>query len=538
MRGEPIEAVKVGLDKLLSSLRRDPYALESVYLSLITFDNNANVLVTMAELSEFHCPEITLSGNVKRNLGLGLELLLRRYKKEVKKTTADEKGDWLPIAVLMTSGDPSDMNRFETIIFQLKEFPFAKIITCVTGTKNQVSALKRITKNIFSLDTMDSHAFSKFWQWVSTVAAIQSHSIGSDQEILPPPPQEINPFYSETDLLQSTNQLTPLQFSITHSLSDCHNARTFWRVAPCKQLRQFSGHALWIFFATFSSNGRLLVTVGGTDTVRIWDVVTGKILHQLKHNGYPDKVNSASFSPDGKFVVTSSWDGAHIWNTITGEEIRRFDEGGTFDTKFATFSPDGKFVVTAEQYTAQIWEATTGKKIREFNHSDEVFSAIFSPDGKSVVTASKDNTARIWDTVTGKLRKRLVGHSKDVNYATFSPNGKFVITASDDKSARIWNTMIGNDDKPAQTLNMMTGNEVLKLEGHKYMVNSAVFSPDGNFVLTAGSDQTARIWDATTGKEICIIKGHSGSVNFANFSPDGKYVITASLDGTARIWGQ
>ncbi|MDR2117587.1 MAG: VWA domain-containing protein, partial [Planctomycetaceae bacterium] len=156
MRGEPIEAVKDGIQRLLSSLRRDPYALESVWLSVITFDRNAHVLIPLTELSEFHCPDITLSNNTERNLGLGLQLLLIRCQKEIKRTTTDEKGDWLPIAVTMTSGDPSDTARFETIIPLRKTFSFAKIIVCVTGTKNKLSILNRITKDIFSLDTMDS----------------------------------------------------------------------------------------------------------------------------------------------------------------------------------------------------------------------------------------------------------------------------------------------------------------------------------------------------------------------------------------------
>ncbi|MDR1480018.1 MAG: VWA domain-containing protein [Planctomycetaceae bacterium] len=126
MRGEPIEAVKVGLDKLLSSLRRDPFALESVYLSLITFDQKAEVLVPITELSEFHCPEITLPDTVKRHTGLGFQLLLKQYEKEIKRTTSEEKGDWFPIFVLMTSGEPSDTDCFTNIIPPIQRLSFCE----------------------------------------------------------------------------------------------------------------------------------------------------------------------------------------------------------------------------------------------------------------------------------------------------------------------------------------------------------------------------------------------------------------------------
>ncbi|MDR1052713.1 MAG: VWA domain-containing protein, partial [Planctomycetaceae bacterium] len=92
MKGEAIEAVKVGLDKLLSSLRRDPYALESVYVSLIAYGNDANVLVTLTELSDFQLPEITLAESSNRNLGQAIELLCQRYDEEVRKTTTEQKG--------------------------------------------------------------------------------------------------------------------------------------------------------------------------------------------------------------------------------------------------------------------------------------------------------------------------------------------------------------------------------------------------------------------------------------------------------------
>jgi uncharacterized protein YegL len=212
MFGEPIEAVKDGVQKLLSSLRRDPYALESVWISLITFDRNANVLIPLTELSEFNCHEITLSNEIKRNIGLGLQLLCEQYDKEIKKTTPEQKGDWLPIAVLMTSGDPSDAKRFETVISQFRDYVFAKKIVCVTGMKGKIKILNHLTHDIYSLDTMNSHTFSKFWQWVSTLVGIQSRSIDQQQEeSLPSPPQDLNLFYPESNIV--TSEVMPKSFS-------------------------------------------------------------------------------------------------------------------------------------------------------------------------------------------------------------------------------------------------------------------------------------------------------------------------------------
>ncbi len=192
MRGEPIEAVKTGLRALLSSLSRDPYALETVYLSIITFDREAKVLVPLTELDGFTLPEIEPPETSPTNLGEALELLIKQYEKEVIKTTPDQKGDWLPFAVVMTDGAPSDTMLFKQMTAELKKHRFARIVACAAGPKAKVDPLREITKDVVSLDTMDSNSFAQFWQWVSTAVSQQSQTADSTQEDLPPPPNEIN----------------------------------------------------------------------------------------------------------------------------------------------------------------------------------------------------------------------------------------------------------------------------------------------------------------------------------------------------------
>ncbi len=106
----------------------------------------------------------------------------------------------------------------------------------------------------------------------------------------------------------------------------------------------------------------------------------------------------------------------------------------------AAFSPDGKRVVTASwDKTARVWDPETGTQIaRSKAMMGSVVSAAFSPDGKRVVTASDDKTARVWDPETGTQIAPLKGHDGSVVSAAFSPDGKRVVTASADKTARIW----------------------------------------------------------------------------------------------------
>ena len=162
-------------------------------------------------------------------------------------------------------------------------------------------------------------------------------------------------------------------------------------------------------------------------------------------SGHRDAVDSAVFSPDGKRLVTASWDGtARVWDAATGKQIALFSghQGWVYS---ATFSPGGQRVVTASRDgTARVWDAQTGKQLVTLSgHQDLVYSAAFSPNGQRVVTASADSTARVWDAATGQVIAQLTGHQRPVFSAAFSPDGKRVVTASADRTARIWDASTG-----------------------------------------------------------------------------------------------
>jgi len=191
MRGEPIEAVRTGLRALKSSLERDPYALETVALSIITFDNEVRIMTPLTALEDFQLPVIEPPETGATNLGEALELLLKQYDREVVKTTMQQKGDWLPLAVIMTDGKPSDTAMFKRMTEKIKTYKFARVIACAAGPLAKDEPLKQITDTVVHLDTMDSNTFSKFWAWVSTAVSHQSQTTDVAPNDLPPPPAEI-----------------------------------------------------------------------------------------------------------------------------------------------------------------------------------------------------------------------------------------------------------------------------------------------------------------------------------------------------------
>ena len=280
------------------------------------------------------------------------------------------------------------------------------------------------------------------------------------------------------------------------------------------------GHRSNVDFAAFSPNGRFIVSGSFDRTIKIWDAETGREIRTLK--GHSDLVHFAGFSPNGRLIVSASSDSTiKIWDAETGSEIRTL-KGHLGRVFSATFSPNGLTIVSAsDDTTIKIWDTETGREIRTLKgHSDRVRSAAFSPNGKSIISASIDKTIKIWDAETGWEPRTLKGHSGPVLAATFSPNGLSIVSASDD--IKIWDAQ--------------TGRVIRTPKRHSYFVNSASFSPNGISIVSGCSDHTIKIWDAGTGDEIRTLKGHSHLVNFAAFSPNGLLIVSASVDKTIKLW--
>jgi uncharacterized delta-60 repeat protein len=275
-------------------------------------------------------------------------------------------------------------------------------------------------------------------------------------------------------------------------------------------------HADSAYSIAFSPDGKYVVSGSYDGTARVWKPETGVEISRVTHDG---KVYSVAFSPDGKYVVSGSADHtARVWEAATGIEIARMTHAG--EVYSVAFSPDGKYVVSgSEDNTARVWETTTGNELARVAYDSWINSVAFSRDGKYVVSGSADFTARVWEAITGKEIARMT-HDSWVNSVAFSPDGKYVVSGSYDGTARVWE--------------VITGNEIARMT-HESSVDSVAFSPDGKYVVSGSEDNTARVWAAATGEEIARMT-HDGPAWIVAFSPDGKYVVSGSTDKTARMW--
>ncbi len=194
MHGEPIEQVKNGLQMVVSALRQDPYALETAYLSVVTFDTNARQVVPLTELTAFQIPSISASGVTA--LGEALELVAERASQEVAKSTPERKGDWKPMVFLMTDGAPTDDWRRGLDRFRKEKWGI--VVACAVDD-GSVDVLREIAgEAVVSLQTSDPGSVSAFFKWVSASVSTNSAKIDSGNkeasglDDLPPPPPEIN----------------------------------------------------------------------------------------------------------------------------------------------------------------------------------------------------------------------------------------------------------------------------------------------------------------------------------------------------------
>jgi len=259
--------------------------------------------------------------------------------------------------------------------------------------------------------------------------------------------------------------------------------------------------------------------------------------------GHTASVNYAEFSPDGKYVVTASEDGtAKLWRVMDGKLLRDL-KGHSYWIDLAIFSPDGRFIATASNdNTVKIWETKTGKLLHtlkgltpenKLGNGGISIHTSFSPGSNYIVTSSNADMdagkARVWLTSTGALVKVFSVKDESMIYPDFSEDGKALII--NDKS---WD--IGTGKSLAHSTNQPRRHMLLMGWDTTYT------SADGRIVasLSAGANKidtgTIEIKDKATGKRISILDNIFSEIKSIQFSFDNKYVLTSSEQGPADLW--
>lgn len=278
----------------------------------------------------------------------------------------------------------------------------------------------------------------------------------------------------------------------------------------------------------FSQDGSKLVT--GGDTVRLWDVTSGR--EMALFDGNVDAVLAVRMTSDGNSVVMTDGRGKiKIRDSLTKKEKLVLDTSARAITAMS-LSPDGQKLLSCGAPTARVWDINTGKELLKIENSGD--ACTFSPDGeyvalsaipadRSVYAQRKEmDEMKVINVRTGQQIIALQGMPDTILVVAFSPDKKYLAYGTANGTVKVW-----------QTVNWQM---LATIPANPRDVRTLVFSPDGTRLATGSDEGLVRLWDIATKMDMVAFRGHTDHVRAVAFSPDGHTLASAGLDGTVRFW--
>ena len=305
-----------------------------------------------------------------------------------------------------------------------------------------------------------------------------------------------------------------------------------WDIATTRLVRTFAGHKGDITAVALAPEGTRALSGSKDKTIRLWEVATGRLIRTIyAHLDAGDEVSSVGFSPDGKYLLSSSRGegAAKLWNAESGRLVRMFQHAkGSLraGVTSAVFSPDGTRVATggAGDKIVNVWNTETGQLVQTFGEAPSAFiyrvKLAFSPDGARLLVG--DNTSlKVWDAANGTpihtLGTRGLGGHGTASVA-FSPDGALALVSDRDNGLVFWSVQTGQSVRTFKP----------RLSTH------IAISPDATRVLSQEGLKHLKLWDVASGQLLHTFEGRSNGVASVATSPDGTRLLT--VDNKVRLW--
>ncbi|MGP3956901.1 caspase, EACC1-associated type [Nonomuraea sp. 3N208] len=322
------------------------------------------------------------------------------------------------------------------------------------------------------------------------------------------------------------------------TVSGDYTAR-LWNVADPlrpKSAGIVKGHTRGLTAAAFSANGKILATGSADETARLWEVSdTARPRALATITGHGEPVVSVALNPKGDLLATAGADrSVRLWNIADPAKPQPVSVlKQTTDVTEVAFSPDGRMIAVTSSTGVTLQDVLTPAKptsLAALTAPDGggIRSVAFSPDGQSLATASSTGTLHLWNITTAKLAGTAAGHAQPAGDVVFSADGNVLASASADGTARLWDVSTPSDPQPRATLTGFGGT-----------VTGVAFSPNGQNLATSSADGTARVWNVADPARVAArarLARHTALVNGVAIAKDGRTLASVSDDKTVKLW--
>jgi uncharacterized protein YegL len=178
MVGEPIEQVQEGIASIIKELKTDPYALETVWVSIIGFAGKSKIITPLQDVITFYPPKIPIGSGT--SLSKGLEELMNSIDRDIVKTTYERKGDWKPVIFLFTDGIPTDDSTKAIDRWNADYRTKSNLIIISIGDNTNVNLLGKLSEQVLMFNNTDSNSYKEFFKWVTASIRATSENINTN----------------------------------------------------------------------------------------------------------------------------------------------------------------------------------------------------------------------------------------------------------------------------------------------------------------------------------------------------------------------
>ena len=315
----------------------------------------------------------------------------------------------------------------------------------------------------------------------------------------------------------------------THLAGGCPDGRIqVWELQatqPATCVQTLEGHTNWVLGLVFAPDGAQLASASWDQTVRIWDVESGRCLHTLE--GHTDHVFTVAWSPDGRTVASGGFDDTiWLWDVERGG-YRMVMRGHTDRVYNIAFTPDSRLLLSgSEDRTLRVWDVESGHCVRIIQgHAVTLYDVAWNTDGTQLACAGSDSLVTIWDVADQVPPRVLRGHSWAAFGVAWSPDSQWLVSSGWDNAIRLWNPIMGACE------------QIFRDPDHFDTVFCGIaWSPDGQLLACGSYQHGVQVWDMTAHSRIWVGRAHLTTVRCVAWSPDGTRLASSGDDGTICLW--